>query len=61
MIQEKKGLNMRRFLEKFLKRGKEKRPARLENESENEVFLKNAQEQLRELARKGLSIPVFTL
>lgn len=49
---------MRRILEKIFKKNK-KRAARLE--SENEIFVKDAREQLKELAKKGLSIPVFTL
>lgn len=50
---------MRKLFEKFFKK-ENKKAARLETQ-ENEVFLKTAGEQLRILARKGLSIPVFTL
>jgi hypothetical protein len=39
----------------------DKRQMAAKTNVENEVFLKTAQEQLRELAKKGLSIPVFTL
>lgn len=48
----------RKFL-RFFKR--EKKQAIDRYQSENEVLLKSGQEQLKELAKKGLSIPVFTL
>jgi len=35
--------------------------ARLEKNKENEVLLKTAEEQFKILAKKGLSIQVFTL
>ncbi len=50
---------MRQILNLISKQNKRKRAARLE--SENESFLRAAGEQLRILAKKGLSIPVFTL
>lgn len=51
---------MRRILERLWK-NKEKKPVRLENDVKNEAFLKVAGEQFKILAKKGLSIPVFTL
>ena len=51
---------MHKVLDKILGRNK-KRVNKVGADFENEAVLKVAQEQLRELARKGLSIPVFTL
>lgn len=51
---------MYKVLDKILGRNK-KRVNKVGVDFENEAVLKVAQEQLRELARKGLSIPVFTL
>lgn len=52
---------MRRFFEKILKQKNQKRAARLENNSETDLFVRQASEQLRILAKRGLSIPIFTL
>lgn len=54
---------MRRFLDRIAKfwRQADKRQMASKTDVENEDFLRVAQEQLRELAKKGLSIPVFTL
>jgi hypothetical protein len=47
---------MRRFLEMIFKR---KTKEAIGNKED--IFLKTASQQLKELAQKGLSIPVFTL
>lgn len=54
---------MRRFLARIAKiwQQTDKRQMASKIDAENEAFLKMAQEQLRELAKKGLSIQVFTL
>ncbi len=50
---------MRQILNIILRIEKKHEPARLE--SKNQAFLEEAGEQLKILARKGLSIQVFTL
>lgn len=52
---------MRRFFIGIFKIRKPAEKKEKNKDLENEVFLKEAGEQIRELARKGLSIPVFTL
>jgi len=54
---------MRRILERMAKfwRLTEERQMASRIDKGYEEFVKNGEEQLRELARKGLSIPVFTL
>ncbi len=50
---------MRKLLMRLF--GKEKKGMATKVDFENEVFLKIAQEQMKELKRKGLSIPIVTL
>lgn len=54
---------MRQIIRKILQIRKpvEKALAKGQVNNEEQVFLRNAQAQLKELAKKGLSIPVFTL
>ncbi len=50
---------MRKIFERIFRRNKKRKD--VVSNDENEIVLKVAQEQLKELAKRGLSIPVFTL